>query len=162
MSSSDQHKAFRLLRHQTTLIRRQRKSLGCRLDEALDQAKLLGAVRAPNMERGSKSAESNHLGPSGDRSLLYDPATESPHEAFRYRAQVLIELLEREVDAHRTAPVFGDATLETQEERDRRLLDYVERGLEPRVIDLLDPAQGGVRAIDRALRRLNDRDYTVQ
>lgn len=155
---SDQHKAFRLLHYQSQLIRRQRKSLGRRLDEALERAKLLGAVRAPNLERGSKSAESNHLGPSGDRSLLYDPASESPFEAFSYRAQVLIELLEREVDAHRTAPVFGDATLETREERDRRLMDYLERGLPVQVIDLLDPAQGGAKAIRRSLRRLNGDD----
>ena len=158
MSSSEQHTAFRILQHQATVMRRQRLTLGHRLDKALRQAKLLGAVRSPSIERTSPGAESNHFGPAGDRSLLYDPAKESPHEAFSYRAHVLIELLEREVDAHRTAPVFGDAVLETQEERDRRLLQYVERGLEPRVIDLLDPAQGGVKAIERALRRLNGKD----
>ena len=156
MSSKEQHTAFRVLQHQATVMRRQRLTLGHRLDKALRQAKLLGAVRSPSIERTSPGAESNHFGPAGDRSLLYDPAKESPHEAFYYRATVLVELLEREVDAHRTAPVFGDAALETQEERDRRLLGYVERGLAPEVINLLDPAQGGVKAIRQALRRLSD------
>jgi len=108
------------------------------------------------MERRARSAENMSIGPGGDPSLLYEPGKENPYDAFSFRATVLIELLEREVDAHRTAPVFGDAALETQEERDRRLLGYVERGLAPEVINLLDPAQGGVRAIRQALRRLSD------
>jgi hypothetical protein len=153
---SDQHKAFRVLQHQATVMRRQRLSLGHRLDKALGQAKTLTAQRGAGMERRSPSAENLSIGPGADPSLLYEPVRENPYEAFSYRATVLVELLEREVDAHRTAPVFGDATLETQEERDRRLLGYVERGLNPEVIDILDPAQGGVKAIRQALRRLND------
>jgi hypothetical protein len=110
------------------------------------------------MERVSPSAEETATGPHGDVSLLYEPGVESPHEAFAYRATVLVELLEREVDAHRAKPVFGDAALETREERDRRLLGYIERGLDPKVIDLLDPAQGGREAIRRSLARLREED----
>lgn len=156
MSSKDQHTAFRVLQHQATVMRRQRLTLGHRLDKALRQAKLLTAQRGAGMERRAPSAENVMVGPGGDPSLLYEPGKENPYDAFSFRATVLVELLEREVDAHRTAPVFGDAALETQEERDRRLLGYVERGLTPEVINLLDPAQGGVRAIRQALRRLDE------
>ena len=152
---SDQHKAFRVLHYQSQVMRRQRMSLGRRLDDALKRASLLTAQRGAGLERKSPSAEQLGVGPGADPSLLYEPGQQNPYDAFQYRATVLVEMLEREVDAHRTAPVFGDATLETQEERDRRLLSYVDRGLAPEVIDLLDPAQGGVKAIRQALRRLD-------
>lgn len=154
--SNEQHKTFRVLQYQAQIMRRQRKSLGHRLDQALEQARLLPSARGAGLERVSPSAEETAVGPHGDVSLLYEAGVQSPYEAFQYRAMVLIELLEREVDAHRSKPVFGDAALETQEERDRRLLGYVERGLDPKVIDLLDPAQGGQKAIRRALARLDE------
>lgn len=155
---SEQHQAFRQLHHVATLSRRQRMTLGQRLDKALSQAVLVTGARGGNgLERQSPSAEPGGIGaPSGDPSCLYAPGVDDPDSAYRYRATVLIELLEREIDAFRTGPVFGDATQETQEERDRRLLDFRRKGLPVEVIDLLDPAQGGVKAIRLSLKRLED------
>lgn len=152
---SDQHKTFRVLHHLAEQKRRSRLTLGQRLDKSLTLATLMASARIAQLERQSPSAEREGTGaPSGDLSLLYSPGTEAPHDAFTYRATVLIELLEREVDGHRAAAVFGDAASETREERDKRLLDFVDRELPVEVIDLLDPAQGGVKSIRRSLKRL--------
>lgn len=156
---TEQHRAFRQLQHVATLSRRQTRTLGERLDKALGYARLVTSARVGGIERQSPSAEQEGIGaPSGDLSQLYAPGVEDPHSEFKYRATVLVELLEREVDAHRSSPIFGDATQETKEERDRRLLDFHKRGLPPEVIDLLDPAQGGVKAIRLSLKRLADQD----
>jgi hypothetical protein len=152
---SEQHRQFRVLHYLAQRKRRERLTLGQRLDKALGMAKMMASARVSQLERQSPSAEKGGTGaPSGDLSNLYSPGVESPHDAFTYRSTVLIELLEREVDGHRAAAVFGDAASETREERDKRLLDFVERNLPVEVIDLLDPAQGGVKSIKRSLRRL--------
>ena len=108
-----------------------------------------------DMERRSPSADSEAIGPRDDRGLLYQRGRDSVADHFEWRLRVLIENLEREVDAMRLRPLFGKASDESMEDRDERLVEYKRQGLGPREILLIDPAQGSVAAIVKAYARID-------
>jgi hypothetical protein len=134
--------------------RRSNLTLGHRLDAALRRARLVSEAPAGDLERRSPSAESDEAGPRDSRGLMFQPGHDSLADYFEWRFRVLIENFEREVDAARLRPLVGVAGDESTEDRDARLLEYKTRGLSPREILLVDPAQGSVQAIVRAYARI--------
>lgn len=110
------------------------------------------------LERQSPSAESEAALPRSSAGLMYEPGGESAFAHFEWRIRVLIQNFEREVDSFRIRPMFGEAGDETMEDRDKRLLAYRSRGLAPREIMLIDPAQGGVAAIMKAYGRIDSKN----
>lgn len=135
--------------------RRAALTLGHRLDLTLRKARLISEAPSADLERRSPSADSDEAGPRDSRGLLFQPGNESLADYFEWRFRVLIENFEREVDAHRVSAVFGMAHGESTEDRDARLMEYRERGLGPRDILLVDPAQGSVAAIVKAYARMD-------
>lgn len=138
--------------------RKDQTSLGARLDAVLARAKAMSNAPASVLERQSPSAEDENPLPRSADGLMYAPGTESPFTHFEWRLRVMIQNFEREVDCFRIRPLFGTAGDETTEDRDARLLEYRRRGLAPREILLLDPAQGGVAAIMKAYGRIDAKD----
>lgn len=134
--------------------RREGLTLGHRLDAALRRARTCSEAQAGDLERRSPSADSEQAGPRDDRGLLFQPGKESVADFFEWRFRVLVESLEREVDAFKLRPFFGQATGESTEDRDARLLEYKRQGLSPREILLIDPAQGSIAAVVKAYARI--------
>ncbi len=135
--------------------RRANLTLGHRLDAALRRAQIIAEAPASNYERRSPSADSDDAGPRDSRGMLFEPGGDSLADHFTWRFRVLVESLEREVDAHHWAALTGGPHGESMEDRDARLLEYRRRGLGPRDILLLDPAQGSVAAILKAYARID-------
>ena len=116
---------------------------------------MISEAPASNYERRSPSADSDDAGPRDSRGMLFQPGGDSLADHFTWRFRVLVESLEREVDAHHWAALTGGPDGESKEDRDARLLEYRRRGLGPRDILLLDPAQGSVAAILKAYARID-------
>ena len=116
---------------------------------------MISEAPASNYERRSPSADSDDAGPRDSRGMLFQPGGDSLADHFTWRFRVLVESLEREVDAHHYAALTGGPHGESKEDRDARLLEYRRRGLGPRDILLLDPAQGSVAAILKAYARID-------
>lgn len=135
--------------------RRSNLTLGHRLDAALRRARTVSEAPAGDLERRSPSADSEEIGPRDSRGLMFQPGHDSLADYFEWRFRVLIENFEREIDAVRLRPMVGAASGESTEDRDARLLEYKDRGLSPREILLIDPAQGSVQAIVRAYARID-------
>ena len=134
--------------------RRNRMTLGRRVDVALSEARTLSEVAAPSLERQSKNAENEQAGPKDGRGLLLSPERDTAWSAYGRRLLVLVRSLEAEVDAHKWGVSAGDADGQTMEERDKRLLKWTAEGLSPEEISFLDAGQGSVRTIRKALERL--------
>lgn len=154
---TDQHNLAREIFFKQRTAKRQRMSLGRRVDVALSEARTLSEVPSPALERQARNAESEQAGPGKATGLLLSPDKGSAHDVFRRRLTVLVRALESEVDCHRFGlSVAGvDSDAQTTEERDKRLLRWTAEGLTAEEIGLLDPGQGGVRAIKKALERLS-------
>lgn len=154
---TDQHKLAREIFFKQRTAKRQRMSLGRRIDVALSEARTLSEVPSPTLERQARNAESEQVGPGRATGLLLSPDKGSAHDVFRRRLTVLVRALESEVDCHRFGlSVAGvDSDAQTTEERDKRLLRWTAEGLTAEEIGLLDPGQGSVLTIRRALERLN-------
>ena len=92
-------------RHRTTMHerkcqqrnRRERMTLGQRLDEALSKAHLLPGVSGSTMEKTAHAAEENHE-PPPIAGAQYTPSEESVVDTFTRRATRLVQQLEREVE----------------------------------------------------------------
>ena len=155
---SEHHKIAREVFFRERSSRRERLSLGRRLDVALAEARTLSDVGSPSLERQSRNAENEQVGPKDGTGLLLSPEKDSAYGSFSRRIVILIRSLEAEVDCHRygLGVVGQDANEQTTEERDRRLLKWTAEGLSPEEISFLDAGQGGVRAIKKALERLKD------
>ena len=138
--------------------RKDRLSLGSRLDQVMARAKEMSSAPAATLERQSPNAESENPMPSSADGLMYSAGEENPFPHYEWRLRILIQNFEREVDSFRVRPVFGTAGDETTEDWDARLVEYRRRGLAPREILLLDPAQGGVAAIMKAYNRIDSKD----
>lgn len=150
----DQESQARFLLRMAEYQRRGNLTLGHRLDAALRRARVMSEAPAGDLERRSPSADSEEIGPRDSRGLMFQPGNDSLADHFEWRFRVLIENFEREVDAVRLRPLVGAAGGESTEDRDARLLEYKDRGLSPREILLVDPAQGSVQAIVRAYARI--------
>lgn len=155
MADDAQEKQARMLMRMAEQQRRARLSLGHRVDAALRRARAISEGPCGDLERRSPSADSEEIGPRDDRGLLFQPGRESVADHFEWRLRILVENFEREVDAVRLRPTFGNATEESTEDRDERLLEYKRQGLGPREILLIDPAQGSVAAIVKAYARID-------
>lgn len=152
---AEQEAQARFLLRMAEFQRRSNLTLGHRLDGALRRARLVSEAPAGDLERRSPSADSEEIGPRDSRGLMFQPGHDSLADYFEWRFRVLIENFERELDAARLRPVVGAASGESTEDRDARLIDYKDRGLSPREILLIDPAQGSVQAIVRAYARID-------
>lgn len=155
MSENGQGRQARFLLRLEERQRRANLTLGHRLDLMLRKAQMISEAPASNYERRSPSADSDDAGPRDSRGLLFEPGEDSLADHFEWRFRVLIESLEREVDSRYWASLTGGQHGESTEDRDARLLEYRSRGLGPRDILLLDPAQGSVAAIMKAYARLD-------
>lgn len=153
-----QSRQARFLRRLEERQRRAGLTLGHRLDAMMRKARLISEAPASNYERRSPSADSDEAGPRDSRGLLFEPGNNSLADHFEWRFRVLVESLEREVDAHYWAALTGGPHGESTEDRDSRLLEYRKRGLGPRDILLLDPSQGSVAAIMKAYARLDKKE----
>lgn len=155
---SEHHKIAREVFFRERTAHRERLSLGRRLDQALSEARTLSEVSSPSLERQSRNAESEQVGPRNEFGLLLSPERDTAYSSFSRRVQILIRSLEAEVDTHKfgLGVVGADPNEQTTEERDRRLLKWTAEGLSPEEISFLDAGQGGVRAIKKALERLKD------
>ena len=155
---SDQHRIAREFFYKERQAKRGRQSLGRRLDVALSEARTLSEVGSPSLERQSRNAENEQVGPKDGTGLLLSPERDSAYNSFSRRVAILIRSLEAEVDTHKfgVGVVGADPNEQTIEERDRRLLKWTAEGLSPEEISFLDAGQGGVRAIKKALERLKD------
>jgi hypothetical protein len=76
--------------------RREQMSLGQRLDEALNKAKLLPGVSGSTIEKTAHGSDVNHE-PPPIAGAQYTPAEESVVDTFTRRATRLVQQLEREV-----------------------------------------------------------------
>ena len=152
---SNQSGQARLLLRLEAQQQRMGMSLGRRLDLALTRAQTLSEAPAGDLERRSPSAESDGAGPRDMRGLLYQAGNETVADFFSWRVRVLIENLEREVDAATTGSTSSGSVTESTEERDARLIEYRRQGLAPREILLIDPAQGGIAAVVKAYQRID-------
>ena len=156
--TDDQHHAIRELFRRERMVKRGRMTIGRRVDVALSEAKMLPGVSAPKLERESRNAESSAVGPADGRGLLFSSERSSVFDSFARRIVVLVEALEAEVDGHKWASGNGVADDQSMEARDARLLKWTAEGLSPEEIAFLDAGQGGVRAVKKALERLQKQD----
>lgn len=152
---SDEFSQARLLLRLEAQQQRLSLSLGRRLDLALNRAQTLSEAPAGDLERRSPSAESDDAGPRDMRGLMYQAGNETVADFFSWRLRILIENLEREVDAASLGSTSSGSVTESMEERDKRLIEYRRQGLAPREILLIDPAQGGIAAVVKAYKRID-------
>ena len=153
----NQHQLAREFFYRARQDERARRTLGRRIDIALHEAVCLSEVGSPPLERQSKSAEDQgKASPKDGRGLLTSDERSTAFDLYRAKILVVIEQLEAEVDAHKLGRGLVGQMDESTEGRDKRLLKYVSQGLSVQDIAGLDPGQGGVKAIRRALVRLKD------
>lgn len=143
--------AFRRDHEQRTRRRRALQSLGRRLDVALARADVLSDVSAASLDRISHGKPGSSP-PAPINSLLYGKASGSVRAVYEKRLRILIEGLERELDAHRIRPVAADLQGEITEDIEARLIKDFE-GEPPSVVVFLDPSWSTVRHPTRAVKQ---------
>ena len=131
--------------------RRQQRTIGAQLDQALAEAALLTGVEAGNSEGngGGHSGKMEGRGPGRISGALYENAQDV---GVRYRAVIgqLISNLHREIDSTIRRPL--DRKLESSGEKEARLFEHW-KGVRSEVVATLDPPLGGARSIEMMRRR---------
>jgi hypothetical protein len=146
----DQHRALRLVTDKERQIAREGRTLGIRLDNALRQARMLSEAPTSNLDLRVSRGKSQGSAPPRIAGLLSEPESASVAEVYERRLRLMVEALEREVDAHVLRPTTQ--AKETREEKDVRLArDYV--GFPSHIVSFIDPTLGSPRSIERARAR---------
>lgn len=149
--TAEQHRILRVEIERERQRQRATLTLGERLDRALVAAgSIANGATTSFAEQISRGKAESTLPPSADE-ILYGPETGSVLDVYGRRLRLIIESLEREVDAHALRPVGGRA--ETREEKDQRLIRDFE-GDPSYLVALIDPSMGSPRTIERARVRM--------
>lgn len=147
---NDQHRALRLVTDNERREARQSRTLGQRLDRALVEARVLSEAATANLSRRVSGGLPTSEAPERNTGLLSERDNDSIADAYGRRLRLMIEALEREVDAHHLRPV--DKPRESREERDARIVrDFP--GLASHIVSFIDPSLGSPRSIERVRAR---------
>lgn len=144
---NEQHRALRLATDTERRVARESLSLGRRLDEALRAARFLSEAPTASLDLRVSRSKSEGKEPPRMAGLLEEAVTDSVAGVYERRLRLMIEALEREVDAHKLRPTTR--AKETREEKDVRLArDFV--GYPSHMVSFIDPSLGSPRSIERA------------
>jgi hypothetical protein len=132
-----QHLAFRRDVQSKAQRRRAVQSLPQRLAVALAHAHALSDVRAASLDRVTHGRPAS-TPPSPINGLLHGPSQESVGDIYERRIRILIEGLEREVDAHRLGVLgqVGSNSEDAGQIEFRIISDY--EGETPRMVSFLE------------------------
>lgn len=145
--TQEQHRLLRVEIERERQRQRNTLTLGERLDRALvSAAQMANGATTSFAQRISGGKPESAPPPSADE-ILYGPEGGSVLDVYGRRLRLIIESLEREVDAHALRPVGGDK--ESRDDKDRRLIRDFE-GDPSHLVALIDPSMGSPRTIERA------------
>lgn len=150
---TENHLHFRLAHELQRRRARAQQTLGRRLDQALLRCRLLSGANAASLDRISTGKSLGSPPPPSDNRLEGEGYV---LEAYLRRFRLMVEALEREVDAHELRPIEADLAKETMEEKEHRLLrDY--EGIPSYEVCVLDHTFGSPRTVERTRVKLGVR-----
>lgn len=155
---SDQHRVAREFFYRERQLKRSQMSLGRRFDTVAAEARMLAEATAAKVGFTSPNADDEDL--RGTAGMLLEPGTDSAYVTYVRRFRILVEALEKEVDAQKygLSIVGVDPMAHSKEARDQRLVEWTREGLTPEEIHFLDAGQGSIRTIHRQLERLREEE----
>lgn len=119
---------------------RGKATLGLRVQWALMAAQGLAGGSAANLARETARAQPGSSPPPPENSL---------YDHYERRIRLMVEALEREVDAEKYRPASADMARESTKERDLRLIRDFE-GIHSLEVSFIDRSFGSQRSVERA------------
>lgn len=136
----DSHSVIRLEQEMKRRTERLGNSLGVRVDQAL-----WAALCSPTVDAAPVGRES-HRGTPGSSP---PPPQNSLYQHYERRLTLMVEALERELDAERFRPSSAEAGREGSRSRDERLIRDFE-GITSAEVAFIDRTFGSARSVERA------------
>lgn len=136
----DTHTLVREKEERARRASRSAQPLWARLGVALTAAQHLAGGRAASLGRETARAQPGSSPPPPENSL---------YDHYERRFRLMVEALEREVDAEKYRPASADMARESTKERDLRLIRDFE-GIHSLEVSFIDRSFGSQRSVERA------------